>query len=228
MKAKKSKKVDVERKRGLFLKIGFAIAISWVILAFQWKVYNTQPTSSPGPVMDTADEEIIDITVQKERESISQTIIIPVKTDEEVPDNQKEIDPSEISPDDSLEFLPPINFVPEPEPVPKVIDIIPFVLVENEPEYPGGDEAMVKFIQSNIKYPKLERDLGIQGKVVISYIINVDGSISNLKIVRGVTPNLNKEAMRVIRLMPKWTPGKQRNRPVRVITNQPFDFILAN
>ena len=87
---------------------------------------------------------------------------------------------------------------------------------------------MLEFIRSNVNYPELEKISGIQGKVVISFIINTDGSISDVKVLKGVTRNLNNEAMRIVRMMPKWKPGKQRNKAVKVPVNLPFDFILSN
>lgn len=102
-----------------------------------------------------------------------------------------------------------------------------FMVVEVMPEFPGGQDAMIKYLVANITYPELERKNGIQGMVVVKFIVEKDGSISHVKIVKGVTPNLNAEALRVVREMPRWTPGTQRGKEVRVTINLPIRFTLS-
>ncbi|MEO3405228.1 TonB family protein [Mucilaginibacter sp. CAU 1740] len=102
-----------------------------------------------------------------------------------------------------------------------------FTAVENVPEFPGGLEAFGKFLASNLKYPAAAREQKIQGRVIITFIVEKDGSLSNKKIVRGITDDLNNEALRVIALSPKWKPGIQNGRPVRVQYSVPISFTLA-
>lgn len=225
MKAKKSQRFDIDRKRGLFLRIGFIVSITLVILAFEWGTSNDQS----GLIFDLQevpiDEEIIDITVQEVKKPKPLPKIIQIENDEKLPEDQPRIDDVEISPEDSIEILPFINIEDDSEP--EVVETVPFVNVQKKPKFPGGEEAMMRFIQSNIKHPEPERIAGIQGKVMISFIIGVDGSISNINVLKGLTNNLNNEAKRIVRMMPKWSPGEQRNKPVRVIVNLPFNFILS-
>jgi len=101
-----------------------------------------------------------------------------------------------------------------------------FLVVEEMPQYPGGEEASAKFIRDNIKYPNKEMKNGIQGLVIVSFIVEKDGSISNVKVLKSVTPALDAEAVRVISLMEKWIPGTQRGKAVRVQINYPIRFIL--
>ncbi|PKP46324.1 MAG: energy transducer TonB [Bacteroidetes bacterium HGW-Bacteroidetes-12] len=103
-----------------------------------------------------------------------------------------------------------------------------FILVEQMPEFPGGQEAMFKFLAKNIIYPKEAKEKGIEGKVYVNFTVNEDGSIGNVKVIRGVHPLLNNEAVRVIESFPKWTPGKQKGELVRVSYNLPITFRMSN
>ncbi|MDD5569988.1 MAG: energy transducer TonB [Bacteroidales bacterium] len=109
----------------------------------------------------------------------------------------------------------PDDVTPPPDPVPSEM-----------PEFKGGEEARFKFILDNIKYPKDAKEMGIEGKVFISFIVEKDGSLSNFKILRGIGGGCDEEALRVAKLMPKWIPGKQKGYAVRVILNMPIQFTL--
>lgn len=99
-------------------------------------------------------------------------------------------------------------------------------VVEVMPQFPGGQIAMLKYIMENIKYPKQIMEEGIQGRVTVSFIVEKDGRVSNVRLLRSVQPSLDKEAIRVVKSMPKWTPGKQNGKPVRVRFNLPVMFKL--
>ena len=101
-----------------------------------------------------------------------------------------------------------------------------FDVVEVMPQYPGGQIAMLKYIMENIKYPKQIMEEGIQGRVTVSFIVEKDGRVSNVRLLRSVQSALDKEAIRVVKSMPKWTPGKQNGKPVRVRFNLPVMFKL--
>ena len=101
-----------------------------------------------------------------------------------------------------------------------------FMVVENMPEFPGGDLGLMKYIKKNIKYPKIAKDNNITGKVYVSFIVDKSGSATNVKIVRGVDDNLDAEAIRVIKSLPKYKPGKQRGKAVRVMFTIPINFKL--
>ena len=102
------------------------------------------------------------------------------------------------------------------------------MVVENQPEFPGGNAAMMKFLSDNIKYPVIAQENGIQGRVICNFVVERDGSITDVQVVRGVDPSLDKEAVRVIQQMPRWTPGKQRGQAVRVRFTLPVVFRLQN
>lgn len=101
-----------------------------------------------------------------------------------------------------------------------------FTVVEEQPGYPGGDESRIKYLQDNIKYPDEAKELGVQGKVFVTFVVEVDGSITDVRVLRGIGAGCDEEAIRVVRNMPKWIPGKQRGVPVRVQFNLPIKFTL--
>jgi len=101
-----------------------------------------------------------------------------------------------------------------------------FTVVEEQPSYPGGEETRIKFLQDNIKYPEEAKELGIQGKVFVTFVVEVDGSITDVRVLRGIGGGCDEEAIRVVKAMPKWIPGKQRGVPVRVQFNLPIKFTL--
>ena len=101
-----------------------------------------------------------------------------------------------------------------------------FMVVENMPEFPGGDLGLMKYIQKNLKYPPIAKEYNITGKVYISFVVDRSGSVTNVKVVRGVDKNLDAEAIRVVKSFPKYTPGTQRGNPVRVMFTIPINFTL--
>jgi protein TonB len=94
------------------------------------------------------------------------------------------------------------------------------------PDFPGGQLALRKFIAQAIKYPVIAQENGIQGKVFVNFVVAKDGTVTNAKIARGVDPSLDKEALRVVNSLPKWKPGKQGGKPVRVSYTVPINFVL--
>jgi len=101
-----------------------------------------------------------------------------------------------------------------------------FVVVEEMPEFPGGEKALRTYLATSVKYPTIAQENGIQGKVFVNFVVNKDGSVSNVKIARGVDPAIDAEALRVVSALPKWKPGKQRGAPVRVSYTVPISFKL--
>ncbi|PKO97844.1 MAG: hypothetical protein CVU14_09205 [Bacteroidetes bacterium HGW-Bacteroidetes-9] len=102
-----------------------------------------------------------------------------------------------------------------------------FTVVEESPQYPGGEEARVKFLQDNLRYPDKAREDGIQGTVYISFVVETDGAITDIRVLRGIGSGCDEEAVRAIKKMPRWIAGKQRGKPVRVQFNMPIVFTLA-
>lgn len=134
-------------------------------------------------------------------------------------------DPSEITRDVERQKVEDKVVVKE-EPKTSQADERVFQAVEQQPEYPGGQTALFRFLSENITYPKDAAEAYIQGRVVVSFVVEKDGSIDDVKVVRGVHPSLDAEAMRVIKLMPRWTPGRMNGSVVRVQYTLPLSFKL--
>lgn len=114
--------------------------------------------------------------------------------------------------------------VAQPEPKPEVEKV--FDVVEQMPSFPGGPSALMEWLSNNVKYPVVAQENGVQGRVVVSFVVERDGSITDVKVVRGVDPSLDKEASRVVKAMPRWIPGKQNGSAVRVKYTVPVAFRL--
>jgi len=109
-------------------------------------------------------------------------------------------------------------------PAPKVEKI--FSYVEKMPEFPGGEAKMYEFIGKNMKYPNKAKEANVHGKVYVQFVVEEDGKLSNIKVIRGIGSGCDEEAMRVVKMMPKWIPGEQRGKKIKVKFNLPFNFVL--
>jgi len=222
MEPKKNPKKDLNRKRTLFLQIGLVISLTIVFVAFEWKTYEKQEDilTATGPVQ--IDQEIVQITQQEQPEppkAPQVTTILEVVGDDEI--IQDEIDISiEDRPDQAAQTYIPVLVEEAPEPVAEEI----FTFVEEYPEFPGGEKALYEYIKNNIRYPEVARTSGITGTVYVQFVVEKDGSISDVKVLRGIGGGCDEEAVRVVKSMPKWKPGKQRGQPVRVYYTLPIDF----
>lgn len=214
----------LERKRGVLFQTGMIIALSFVLLAFEWKTpvsYRNLGNHTTGYFID---EEIVPVTVQKEK-------LIPPKP---APVTQIKIIPNNIKVDDVVIVDVEVNqktviepyvpvLVPE-DPVPGE-DIL-LRIAEKMPEFPGGLEALYRYLTDNIKYPEKAKQANITGTVYISFIVEKDGSVGNIKLLRGIGYGCDEEALHVISNMPDWVPGMQGSMPVRVTINIPVKFNL--
>ena len=227
MEIKKSPKADVENKKMMAVLIGLVMALGIMYIAFEWsqgepKVYDE---ALQGPV--EIDEEMVEVTFRDETpppppppqpETVLSDII-------DIQENDAEVETTDFNSEDDadarVEIQAPIA-PPEEEEEEQVIHI----RVEKMPEFPGGQEALNRYLVRNIKYPLLAQENGIQGRVVCQFVVNSDGSIVDISVVRGVEESLDKEAIRVIKSMPKWTPGRQGGKSVRVKYTLPIRFKL--
>lgn len=224
MEIKKTKKADLERKRPLYIQIGLVLGLSLILFAFEWKSYDRVIEV----VQDIQGEIIEQIEiVQTQRNEPPPppppqqvTTILNIVDDKIVIDNDLEIDADA---DDHVEEYSYVEEVEEKE----VVEAEIFTVVEENPMFPGGDEARMNFLRENIKYPQMARESGIQGTVYVTFVVEPSGSITNIKILRGIGGGCDEEALRVVRQMPKWKPGKQRGKSVRVQFNMPIRFVLS-
>lgn len=149
-----------------------------------------------------------------------------LKTQEELMNTKTAIGALDVKGNDEAggEVLKLKEAVAQPEPKPEVEKV--FDVVEQMPSFPGGPSALMEWLSNNVKYPVVAQENGVQGRVVVSFVVERDGSITDVKVVRGVDPSLDKEASRVVRAMPRWIPGKQNGSAVRVKYNVPVAFRL--
>ncbi|RLD38720.1 MAG: energy transducer TonB [Bacteroidetes bacterium] len=223
MEQKKSEKANLENKRTIFLEIGFVLALAVVLVAFEYKSYDKVEYSNIERTVDDTPEEIIPITEQKVKppppKPPPQVTIINVVEDDVDVEDDIEIDIEFDEDEEMAEF----EFVVEEE---EIEEEQIFLVVENMPEFPGGEAAMYKFIGKNIEYPRMAKESGISGRVYVTFVVERDGSVTDVKILRGIGGGCDEEAVRVIKKMPRWSPGKQRGKPVRVQYRMPIKFTL--
>jgi protein TonB len=223
MEAKKSNKADLESKKVIFTQLGLIVALAVILLAFEWKSYDKSIEGFGERVVDNIEEDIIPITEQKVKpppppppKKVVQLNI--VEDDVEVEDDLL----IDIEADEFTEIDEYIPIEVEEE----VYEENIFTVVESMPVFKGGNAALNPYLSANIKYPVMAKESGIQGKVYITFVVEKDGSITDVKLLRGIGGGCDEEAIRVVKNMPKWTPGKQRGKPVRVQYNLPVRFTL--
>lgn len=225
MELKKSPKADLEKKKTLFLEIGYVIALGLVLMAFEWTKEDVN-FASLGELQDLAgEEEIIPITRQEMQKPPEppkpQKVILElniVEDDVEL-DDEFEIQDFEASQDEEIEI---IAMEEEEEEEAEV-----FFIVEDMPTFQGGSlENFRNYIQQSIEYPAIAMENGISGTVYVNFVVNNKGEITSINIVRGVDPSLDNEVIRALKAAPKWEPGKQRGKPVSVSMAIPVKFIL--
>ncbi len=221
---RKTPKANLERKKGLFFEIGMVVALLVVFTAFQWKSYDKRTVNLMQRQADNVPEEFVPITEQKVKpppppppKQVTQIKIVDddVKVDEDI-----DIDAEADEETAMEEYIPPVEEEEE------INERKIFTVVETKPEFPGGMGALMTYLAKHIKYPPLAKESGIQGKVFINFVVEPDGSVSNVKVLRGIGGGCDEEAVRVVKNMPKWKPGMQRGKPVRVSFTLPVRFTL--
>lgn len=227
MEIKKSPKADLEGKKSTWVLIGLVLILAAMFVAFEWSERDVQITAGSGIVEASFDEEMIPITEQEEPKQAPPPPEAP-KVEEvlQIAENDANVEESTIQSSEDNNTAVEIKYVPveveEEEPEEQQI----FQVVEEMPEFPGGMAECLKFLAKNIKYPTIAQENGVQGRVIVQFVVNRDGSIVDPVVMRSVDPYLDKEALRVIQMMPKWKPGKQRGKAVRVKYTVPVTFKL--
>ena len=229
MEVKKSPKADLENKKLLFREIGLVAVLAIVLLAFEWSTKDKPEMMDLTQETVAVEEEIIPIT-QEQQELPPEMPKIPVLSDviDIVDDDIKVNDDLIISlEDNSNQGVEILDY--HAEVVEEVVEeeAIPFALVEEKPKFQGGDaNTFSKWVNSKLVYPEIAKENGVQGRVTLQFTVNTDGSVSNVTVLRGVDPSLDKEAVRIVSSSPKWEPGRQRERPVKVTYTFPVIFQL--
>lgn len=225
-RTKKTERADLENKKGIFFQIGLIMALSFALFAFEWKTYDKEAFVFDS-IQKSGDIETLPPIIPLDKPEpkivkVSLSVFKEVKNTDDV----KDVNPisAEVNPNDVNEPVNPITIKNDDE----IIENEIFRIVEKQPVYPGGESALFEYLGRSIKYPTEAREIGIHGTVYINFIIEKDGSVSNVSVARGIGGGCDEEAVRVIKSMSKWNPGLQREKPVRVQFNVPIKFTLSN
>ncbi|MBR4970032.1 MAG: energy transducer TonB [Alistipes sp.] len=227
MEIKKNPKVDVQNKRVLLLEIGLAAALLIVIAAFLYtpREYRIEQVEMVAAVVE---EEITEITRQDQKPpeppkrteiTVITDILNIVTNDEKISTN---VDFAEFAED--VEIIQQVAVSEE-----TIEDDQPFVKVEQMPSFMGGDLMTFRnWVMTKLRYPQIAQENNITGRVLLQFVIEKDGSLTNIQVIQTPDSSLSDEAIRVLKTSPKWTPGKQRNQAVRVKYTLPVDFRIQN
>lgn len=223
MLPKKAEKVDIDKRRGFYSRLGFIISLSLVILAFQWETKEKTITIYDPLPTDGAQEENIDVTKEPpKKEQQQQTVELRIVDNNVVITDSNTIVSQWVTPMDSFSNIVRMNKTEE-----IFVDSTIILVPQIPPDFPGGLNEMNKFIVGNIKYPERELSMDIQGQVFVGFVVEKDGSLSNIKILKGISPGIDNEAVRVVKSMPKWKPGIQFDQKVRVSISLPINFKIS-
>ena len=229
MEIKKSPKADLEKGKLTGILMGMIVGLAVMFVGFEWSDREITIVQDEG-VADVIAEEEIEITRPEDTPppppppppapAIAEELNV-VEDDVKLDDVEIASSEDDATAAQQEAYVPPAVVEEEEESEQQI-----FTVVEKMPEFPGGMAALMKYLANAIKYPVIAQENGIQGRVSCSFVINKDGSIVDAVVLRGVDPSLDKEALRVITAMPKWKPGEQRGKPVRVKYTVPVTFRL--
>lgn len=224
MELKKSEKANLETKRMVFIEYGLVVVLAALLLAFEWGTALQENTMLEYTDDAIAEEEIM-ITRQEPPPPPPpppppQVIEVLNIVEDDVEIEEIDFESMEADEDMSLDL---VVFEEEEEAAEEQV----FVIVEDMPKFKGGDlNDFRNYIQKNLEYPQIAQENGISGRVFIQFAVNSKGNVVDVTVVRGVDPALDAEAVRAVKASPKWTPGKQRGRPVKVQFTFPIVFVL--
>ena len=227
MEVKKSPKADLENKKTTNLLVGAIMVLAVLFVGFEWSERDKKVTTDTGIADVIFEEEIIPITEQEQPKQAPPPPEAP-KVEEvlEIMDNDSKVEESTIQASDDTQAAVEVKYTPVEVEEEEVEEEQIFQIVEEPASFPGGIGECMKWLGKNMKYPTISQENGVQGRVIVQFVINRDGSIVDAKVVRGVDPYLDKEALRVVNQMPKWSPGKQRGKAVRCQFTLPVQFRL--
>lgn len=222
MELKKSPKADLQNKRGLLLEIGLIVALALVIWAFAWTP-KERVVEKVDLKLAPVEEVITEITRQEDQKPQQ-----PKKTEITVLTDMLEVVKNDTKVTTDITFL---DYVEDVEVIPVEVEeeVIeeepPFLVAETMPSFQGGDlNTFRNWVQGKVRYPAIAQENGISGRVVLTFVIEKDGRLTNIQVLQTPDRSLSEEAIRVLQQSPKWSPGKQRNQPVRVKYTLPVDF----
>ena len=227
MEVKKSPKADLENKKTSNLLVGAILTLAVLFIGFEWSEREVTVVTDSGITEIVFEDEMVPITEQEPPKQAPPPPEAP-KMEEiiEIVEDDADVEESTIEASDDITAAVEVKYTAVEVEEEEVEEQQIFQVVEEMPEFPGGMGECMKFLGKNIKYPQISQENGVQGRVIVQFVVNQDGSIVDPQVVRGVDPYLDKEALRVISMMPKWKPGKQRGKAVRVKFTVPVMFRL--
>ncbi|MCT4637296.1 MAG: energy transducer TonB [Bacteroidales bacterium] len=227
MEVKKNPKVNLEKKKGMFMQVGLILSISLVLVAFNW---TSEPEKSKISFDRGGTIEELDMIINTERKKVEPPVVKPPKV--EYPDLKIVEDDHKIENENTFNFdmtaeeTDAVAFE-MPEEIYEPDDDNFYIAADKMPTFKGGDLADFRnWVQKRLRYPTIAQEEGIQGKVYIEFIVDKTGKVTNVKVLRGVDPLIDNEAVRVVKSSPRWTPGEQRTRKVNVKFSIPILFRL--
>ena len=225
METKKTQRADLERRRILFFEMGMVISLALTLTAFE-KIGSRDADNSRNNRDYTPEPQEWVIPTMPEKPELPPPPAEKIGINIELVDNgviTEDFTPIELI---GEEYYNNLVEVDEPADEPDVPDDIIIDWADVEPAFPGGDEALFEFIRNNIVYPRPAREAKIEGKVVVEFVVEPSGKLSNINVIRKVAPSLDEEAVRVVKMLPAWEPGKQRGKAVRTRFRLPIVFQL--
>ena len=230
MEQKKSERADLQNKRFLFGEIGLVLTLLIVLWVFEFSTKSVKAEEF-GP-LDAEAESVEEIPITRPPEMELPPPPPPQQTVAEildvVEDDVKVEDTFSDSETDENDSFEQQEIVQVDQPEEQEEESTPFVIVEDMPEFKGGDKALLKYIAEHVVYPEMAKENDIQGTVYVGFVVNEKGKVTNVSVLRGVDPLLDKEAIKVIQGLPDWKPGKQSGKNVKVRMQVPIKFQLAN
>ena len=223
MEIKKLPNVDLEKKKLTSFLIGYVVILTVLYVSFEWTTTQVTRYKDISNQNILIEEDILNTFITppppvKEKRLIPQEVFNPVVEEEDEETEQAETvspPPPATEPAETVQPIisPPVPMEPEEEETP---ENYVFTFVDERPEFPGGGyAALYKWLHEHLEYPEIARENNIQGRVYCQFTVNRDGSISEIKVIKGVTPILDREAVRTLQKMPKWKPGKRNGKTVR-------------
>lgn len=226
MEAKKSKKAAIENQRGSWLLMGVIVALAFMFVSFEWTQHDVRIAANSLANDPIFTEELVPITYPEEKlepPPPPETKVTELFT---IVTNDQEVTSTVLTASTDIGKMADVVWIPPVVEAEKVEEDIIHVSVEVMPEFPGGTSALMKYLSGNIKYPIVSQEMASQGRVIVQFVVDKDGTITDPVVVRGIDAYLDKEALRVISAMPKWKPGRQNQKAVRVKYTVPVVFRL--
>lgn len=228
MELKKSPKANLETKKALFTEIGLIVALAVTLIAFEHKTTEKAVSTLEEEVYIPVEEEIIPITQETPPPKPDMPKIPQLSDELDIVSDDIQVEDIVINTEDIADMgVEVMDYVAEVVEEEIVEEAIPYSIVEEEPSFQGGDKNdFSKWVQNHLVYPDIALENGIQGTVILQFDIDKNGNLVNIVVLRGVDKTIDDEAVRVVSSSPKWSPGKQRDIPVKVRYQFPVQFML--